>query len=45
MKASFTIERLTKPIAINGIIATEAEPVMLENIVAMAAGTQSELQV
>lgn len=41
----FRVERLTKPIAINGIIATEAKPVIFENIVAMAAGTQSELQV
>lgn len=43
-----TIETLTRPIAIKGIIDTEAEPVlwwMFENIVAMAAGIQSELQV
>lgn len=43
-----TIGRLTRPIAIKGSIATEAEPVdwsMFENIVAMAAGMQSELQV
>lgn len=43
----FTVERLTKPNAIHGIIATEAEPVtwLIENIVAMSAGMQSELQV
>jgi len=44
----FRVERLTKPIAIKGVIATEAEAVawsMFENIVAMAAGMQSELQV
>lgn len=44
----FTIERLTNPIAIKGIIAVEATPVawlMFENIVAMAVGMQSELQV
>lgn len=44
----FTSGRLTKPIAIRGVIATEAKPVpwpMFENIVAMAAAMQSELQV
>lgn len=41
----FSVEILTKPIAINGIIATEARPVIFENIVAMAAGIQFELQV
>ena len=43
----FTVERLTKPIAIKGIIATEAEAVawpIFKNIVAMAAVMQYELQ-
>lgn len=44
----FTNERLTKPIAIRGVIASEAKPVawsMFDNIVAMAAVTQSKLQI